>query len=182
VPNCTGKQCGSDGCGGSCGTCNGTCTASGQCQGTCVPDCTGKTCGSDGCTGSCGTCSGGLECGSSGTCGCGFFDVVHYTFTLDPAATWPPAFSFIGLNVQHIDLDGTENPSNSNGAFLGFGANAMVMFSWTVEGCRPHVRVKRDYAVSGVACQTTDTVTDRKDFLLEPPIINSDGTCTAPPL
>lgn len=34
LPNCTGKQCGSDGCSGSCGTCASgyTCTASGACQ------------------------------------------------------------------------------------------------------------------------------------------------------
>ncbi len=33
VPNCTGKVCGDDGCGGSCGTCSGgeQCTAAGQC-------------------------------------------------------------------------------------------------------------------------------------------------------
>lgn len=52
--NCAGKECGSDGCGGTCGECtggdpcvNGTC-------GECVPDCTGKECGaSDGCGGQC---------------------------------------------------------------------------------------------------------------------------------
>jgi hypothetical protein len=41
VPNCTGKQCGSDGCGGSCGTCpvGQTCSAAGTCSGS-----TGLTC------------------------------------------------------------------------------------------------------------------------------------------
>ncbi len=59
TPSCNGKQCGSDGCGGSCGTCSAgtTCNASGTCDANaCVPNCNGKTCGDDGCGGSCGTC------------------------------------------------------------------------------------------------------------------------------
>jgi hypothetical protein len=56
VPNCTGRQCGTDGCSGSCGTCPGTesCSPTGQC--VCTPQCAGKTCGPDGCGGSCGVC------------------------------------------------------------------------------------------------------------------------------
>src|SRR6185437_12081647 len=63
----TGKNCGSDGCGGTCGTCSSeqTCT-NGVCVASCVPDCSGKTCGSDGCGGKCGSCSGGLTCDQSG--------------------------------------------------------------------------------------------------------------------
>ena len=39
TPTCSGKACGSDGCGGSCGTCpsGDTCNASGQCVSTCTP-------------------------------------------------------------------------------------------------------------------------------------------------
>lgn len=35
VPACSGRECGSDGCGGSCGSCTGTetCSAAGQCEG-----------------------------------------------------------------------------------------------------------------------------------------------------
>jgi hypothetical protein len=70
TPSCSGKVCGSDGCGGSCGTCSGgkTCNASGQCTSSCTPSCSGKTCGDDGCGGSCGTCSTGQTCSSAGTC------------------------------------------------------------------------------------------------------------------
>ncbi len=48
VPSCAGKECGGDGCGGSCGLCCGEvlCVA-GQCD--CVPDCDGRECGEDGC-------------------------------------------------------------------------------------------------------------------------------------
>ncbi len=94
TPACNGKQCGDDGCLGSCGTCgaNETCDASGKCQ--CTPNCNGKTCGDDGCGGTCGTCAANHPCdvgtgvcsptcvgdctgkkcgddGCGGTCGCG---------------------------------------------------------------------------------------------------------------
>ena len=58
-PSCLQKICGDDGCGGSCGDCEGddTCDA-GVCAppAECVPACDAKTCGDDGCGGSCGTC------------------------------------------------------------------------------------------------------------------------------
>ncbi|MBM4395068.1 MAG: hypothetical protein FJ087_05205 [Deltaproteobacteria bacterium] len=65
VPRCSNRECGSDGCGGSCGTCG-----TGQvCQATekgdrkcCTPQCEGKNCGDDGCGGSCGTCEEGQTC------------------------------------------------------------------------------------------------------------------------
>ena len=51
-PGCEGKECGDDGCGGSCGECvEGVTCCEGVC---CTPDCEGKTCGDDGCGGSCG--------------------------------------------------------------------------------------------------------------------------------
>jgi hypothetical protein len=65
-PECTGRECGTDGCGGTCGTCStGTCLA-GSC---CFPDCTGRICGSDGCGGSCGECGDrGEDCNVNGQC------------------------------------------------------------------------------------------------------------------
>jgi len=67
VPNCSGRFCGPDGCGGSCGICyTGTCQ-NGQCISTCTPDCTGRFCGPDPICGySCGTCFTGT-C-SNGQC------------------------------------------------------------------------------------------------------------------
>ena len=83
VPSCLNKDCGDDGCGGSCGTCPG----GSECINyhcSCVPDCAGKQCGDNGCGGTCGTCPpnyvcqdnqciclpqcGGKECGADG-CG-----------------------------------------------------------------------------------------------------------------
>ncbi len=68
VPNCTGKVCGSNGCGGSCGTCK----PNEVCQGgvcLCVPDCAGRECGPDGCGGTCKPgCPAGVSCLETGAC------------------------------------------------------------------------------------------------------------------
>ncbi|MDF1563958.1 MAG: hypothetical protein P1V51_12995 [Deltaproteobacteria bacterium] len=67
VPSCLGAQCGDDGCGGSCGTCEtGEICSGGVCT-TCTPQCDGLECGDDGCGGVCGTCSSGERC-VSGLC------------------------------------------------------------------------------------------------------------------
>ena len=67
-PNCTGKECSDDGCGGNCGSCaSGNVCEYGHC--ICKPDCIGKECGDDGCGGSCGTCVGDAYC-QGGTCKC----------------------------------------------------------------------------------------------------------------
>jgi len=80
VPNCEGKNCGSDGCGGNCGNYFGACTqigrncsTAGMCVmvSSCVPNCDGKVCGSDGCFGYCGTLNGDCDSGkicSNGNC------------------------------------------------------------------------------------------------------------------
>ena len=70
TPNCIGKQCGPDGCGGSCGTCpnNAPCDAYGQCP--CVPNCQGKECGPNGCGGLCGVCPDNFVCSATGKCVC----------------------------------------------------------------------------------------------------------------
>jgi len=69
-PACTGKSCGSDGCGKTCGTCTGpqdACVA-GQC--VCQPACAGKVCGDDGCGKPCGTCPGAQDACIGGQCVC----------------------------------------------------------------------------------------------------------------
>ena len=69
VPNCAGKECGADGCGGFCGDCgvHAECVT-GQCVELCIPACAGKDCGQDGCGGSCGTCGEHEECNAVGEC------------------------------------------------------------------------------------------------------------------
>jgi hypothetical protein len=86
-PNCDGKQCGTDGCGGYCGensTTNGTCNSKAKVVSSfqsnifntgatniykcfsqlckCIPDCTNKICGGDGCGGYCGADSASGSC------------------------------------------------------------------------------------------------------------------------
>ncbi|MCC6621731.1 MAG: hypothetical protein IT385_10780 [Deltaproteobacteria bacterium] len=68
VPDCVGRVCGDDGCGGSCGACEGSATCSGGAC-LCLPACDGRTCGDDGCGGSCGACDGNATC-VSGACAC----------------------------------------------------------------------------------------------------------------
>ncbi|MCX6749917.1 MAG: hypothetical protein NTZ83_00500, partial [Candidatus Pacearchaeota archaeon] len=45
TPNCAGKQCGNNGCGGSCGTCptGQICSGAGVCSTTCTNDCPSTT-------------------------------------------------------------------------------------------------------------------------------------------
>lgn len=70
TPECAGKACGDDGCGGVCGDCPAAfpfCLG-GVCS-NCEPQCEGVACGSNGCGGSCGSCGAGETC-ESGACVC----------------------------------------------------------------------------------------------------------------
>lgn len=67
--NCFGKECGPDGCGGVCGTCDGPQDECVVDQCVCQPACQDKNCGSDGCGGTCGACGQNEECGD-GVCYC----------------------------------------------------------------------------------------------------------------
>ena len=76
APQCAGRKCGDDGCGGSCGHCislEGTindtlCQASGQCLDPCVADCLGRECGPNACGGECGKCESGWVCIQNAQC------------------------------------------------------------------------------------------------------------------
>jgi len=67
IPDCTGKECGDDGCGGGCGQCDdGKVETTDTCVDSlcvfCLKDCYCKECGDDGCGGSCGSCDDGISC------------------------------------------------------------------------------------------------------------------------
>jgi hypothetical protein len=69
--NCAGKECGPDGCGGTCGSCDPSEECfSGLCQGAvvCTVNCADKQCGDDGCGGSCGVCPTGQTCSATDQC------------------------------------------------------------------------------------------------------------------
>ena len=68
IPQCTGRACGDDACGGECGECGegATCMPDGSC---CDRGCDGRVCGPDACGGTCGVCEDELVCvGDSGQC------------------------------------------------------------------------------------------------------------------
>jgi len=69
-PECDGKECGDDGCGGSCGECPMAAPfcADHKCKIECTSHCDMKECGDDGCGGSCGNCPLGFECSQGGAC------------------------------------------------------------------------------------------------------------------
>jgi hypothetical protein len=70
-PACEGRQCGDDGCGGTCGTCpdSEVCSAEFLCEPAgCSPTCQGRECGDDGCGGTCGACAEGQACSAAGRC------------------------------------------------------------------------------------------------------------------
>lgn len=72
IPQCEAKECGDDGCGGTCGTCPAAapiCTDIGLCVATCAPACDGKECGPDGCGNQCGNCPQAAPyCDAQGMC------------------------------------------------------------------------------------------------------------------
>ena len=71
TPICAGKDCGTDGCGGTCGDCAAeeSCNDNGVCAPECTPHCRGKTCGSDQCGGTCGSCDDASACNlETGNC------------------------------------------------------------------------------------------------------------------
>ena len=72
IPECEGKECGPDGCGGECGVCpdNHFCNQDLKCESSCDPQCAGKECGPDGCGSACGVCDGPQEECSNGLCIC----------------------------------------------------------------------------------------------------------------
>lgn len=69
-PNCSGRECGNDNCGDTCGSCGNDqfCDQSGSCVDDCTVDCSGRQCGNDGCGGSCGSCASGQRCTQQGSC------------------------------------------------------------------------------------------------------------------
>ncbi len=70
TPDCSGKRCGDDGCGGTCGACpTGETCVENACvaKNACTPNCEGRVCGDNGCGGVCGYCGAGQQC-NDGSC------------------------------------------------------------------------------------------------------------------
>ena len=108
VPNCEGKECGDDGCGGSCAECpaeqpdcvEGVCT--------CVPSCENVKCGDDGCGGDCGACDGDLQC-LEGLCVPEAGTIIITEFIKNPDAVeddFGEWFELYNAGAQDVDLWG----------------------------------------------------------------------------
>ncbi|MBR57575.1 MAG: hypothetical protein CMH54_05895 [Myxococcales bacterium] len=174
VPNCAGKECGEDGCGGSCGSCvfGETCSATGQCEAGsgCTPDCQGKNCGADGCGGSCGSCGAGEQCqngvcsnaggcmpdcaekecgddGCGGSCGyCGLQKICGADFTCEDCIT---------------TCDGKECGDDGCGGQCGYcdAGETCSTFGFCIqEGCQPYCPNKNcgDDGCGGLCGQCSD--------------------------
>ena len=118
TPQCVGKECGANGCGGLCGSCgdNEECGETGLCAcaldsvackdvccGTgqvcfsetcCAPACVGKQCGDDNCGGSCGECGGATPYCEDGLC------------VPECAAESPVVDGWVKNNVKDMDFTG----------------------------------------------------------------------------
>ncbi len=131
TPDCANKECGDDGCGDSCGTCDTgeVCGTDFQCF-SCTVDCTGKDCGDDGCGGSCGTCDQGETCSTAGICEAEATDQLVITncnvpYVLDGAQVGDQAY--LGSHFAHLiqqycvtgDYDGVDIASYPEKMYYG---------------------------------------------------------------
>ena len=105
IPACGNKECGDDGCGGICGSCDyGTCQ-NGICE--CTTNCAGKECGSDGCGGTCGSC-GNQVCAWNGKCYASCTPgVVEFSDTVQKLNSMQMGAD--GMDGEALDVDG--NPA-----------------------------------------------------------------------
>jgi len=104
VPQCDGKFCGDDGCGGSCGLCGPgeLCNTAARCvPDPCQPQCNGRKCGDDGCGGTCGSCRAGELCvTATGACKA-FPDCNHDLPTCKTACS---SNQFCGVDCECHDM------------------------------------------------------------------------------
>lgn len=140
TPDCAGKQCGDDGCQGSCGTCgSGYSCSAGSCIPTCTPSCAGKECGSDGCTGTCGSCGSGATC-TNGTCVSNVCDPVLDTGCTGADGCWVLSSELTTCAPPGTGTQGSSCASTSNCAG-GYGCFANVCRKIcrksTGDGCEP---------------------------------------------
>jgi len=152
TPDCTGKECGDDGCGGSCGTCTAPQTCGGG--GTvnvcgCTPRTTcpaGDNCGSvpDGCGGTlnCGTCANGQTCTNNVCGGC------------------TAGKSKVTLSVTGQNGTVTSNPSGLNVSTGNTGSNCFT------NNTQIELQATRSANWTGVSCDGGNTDQDKCRFNL----------------
>ena len=115
APSCAGQDCGSDGCGGFCGSCGDLELCVEEDCIPCLPDCVDKECGNDGCGGTCGQCEGQGSACDDGIC-------------FDPESCDCPPW-------QECTLDGCVDPPSMGEAAYGGDVIALACYGVTYEGC-----------------------------------------------
>jgi hypothetical protein len=175
TPTCGGRECGDDGCGGSCGSCldGRTCDGDGRCVDGCTPACTGRECGGDGCGGSCGSCPSGQTCTATGMCVCDpAVEVVFYTqdawnVLADPLAADPSPCAHYYFSIPATGAAGAKlDPRPGEAGRMhdrGPRFHALAEFhwgSWTdVAGLTPYekgVDFRRRMAAAGYDVSAND--------------------------
>jgi hypothetical protein len=152
TPSCEGRECGDDGCGGSCGACavgsrcevtdsSASCAPCVDC--TCTPTCTPGACGDDGCGGSCGGCAVGQVCASS-TC---------TSPTLGQNEGCSSAYAIGALPFEYV---GTTETANDDLSPNGSAAAAIV----PLPGCLRGLDGGRDAVFSYTATKPTVLVAE----------------------
>lgn len=152
IPACLGKECGSNGCGGVCGTCynlsggvdNALCQPDGTCGEDVSCDCGNKKCGLSPCGTSCGGCKSGTTCNDQGQCVApcdaqGFVSMEQYS-KIEPGDN---GFSLYYHNINGdqfpfdaivIELDneppatGPKGPGTYDLAFTNFSSPGLLFY------------------------------------------------------
>lgn len=157
-PNCGGKNCGPDGCGGNCGICSGSdLCVSGTCQ-ACQPSCQGKNCGPDGCGGSCGICQSSQMCSSAGTC-----LVCDPVQQIGCAATERCRWSSSGVACTSVVGTGVQGTQCTSDSSCGRGTLCAVVSG--SQNCREYCYRDADCSTGGKCAF---------------PLANSLGVCSTP--
>jgi len=158
APACAGKQCGSDGCGGTCGTCASgkVCDATSQCIAACTPACAGKQCGGDGCGGTCGTCGAGTSCNASGQCISPGKLVINEVSTRGATASDELIELFNGSGAD-VNLSGYKLYYRAAATTTGFGSTLITFGSGTVIPAGKHLLVASNGYTGTVAGDATYT-------------------------
>ena len=159
VPSCAGKECGNDGCGGSCGTCAAgkTCTDGVCVQGSCSPSCQDKECGDDGCSGVCGTCASGKLCNAAQTCS-------SFTETCDDgnAVDWDGCTNGVATEFQVNGYEPNDQDASSVATHSWDGSFVVAWHTDTMESVKQGIFLRKfdkDGATVGSEVQVNDNAT-----------------------
>ena len=154
APECGSKECGDDGCGGTCGECPQAapvCSDDQLCEAECVAQCDGLECGDDGCGGTCGECP--LEmpvCDADQKC------IACVPDCANKGCGGDGCDATCGTCDDYASCEGTSLTSHSEGVCVEGDGEAVCEYSETVNDC----------AADGEVCASDQcTSTDPNDFV-----------------